>query len=51
LGAEFGLAARLSGSGSACFALLPADAPVEAVRARIREAWGPTAWAVETRIS
>lgn len=51
LSGEFGLAARLSGSGSACFALLPADAPVEAVRARIREAWGATAWVVETRIS
>jgi 4-diphosphocytidyl-2-C-methyl-D-erythritol kinase len=50
LGAEFGLAARLSGSGSACFALLPADAKVEAVRALIREAWGATAWVVETRI-
>ncbi len=51
LGAEFGLAARLSGSGSACFALLPADAAVEAIRTRIREAWGATAWVVETRIS
>ena len=51
LGAEFGLATRLSGSGSACFALLPAGAAVEAVKSRIREAWGATAWVVETRIS
>jgi len=50
LGAGFGLSARLSGSGSACFALLPAGAAVEAVKSRIREAWGATAWVVETRI-
>jgi 4-diphosphocytidyl-2-C-methyl-D-erythritol kinase len=50
LGAEFGLSTRLSGSGSACFALLPADAAVEAVKSRIHEAWGATAWMVETRI-
>jgi 4-diphosphocytidyl-2-C-methyl-D-erythritol kinase len=51
LAKEFGLSARLSGSGSACFALLPAGATVEAVKSRIREAWGATAWVVETRIS
>jgi 4-diphosphocytidyl-2-C-methyl-D-erythritol kinase len=51
LDTEFGLAVRMSGSGSACFALLPAAAAVEAVRARIREAWGAAAWVAETRIS
>lgn len=51
LAKEFGLAARMSGSGSACFALLPAGAAVEAVKSRIREAWGAAAWVVETRIS
>ena len=51
LGKEFGMSARLSGSGSACFALLPAGAAVEAVKSRIREAWGATAWVVETRIA
>jgi 4-diphosphocytidyl-2-C-methyl-D-erythritol kinase len=51
LNKEFGLSARMSGSGSACFALLPADAAVEAVKSRIREAWGATAGVVETRIS
>jgi 4-diphosphocytidyl-2-C-methyl-D-erythritol kinase len=50
LGKEFGLSARLSGSGSACFALLPAGTAREAVQSRIREAWGATAWVVETRI-
>jgi 4-diphosphocytidyl-2-C-methyl-D-erythritol kinase len=50
LGEEFGLSARLSGSGSACFALLPAGAAVETVKSRIREAWGAAAWMVETRI-
>jgi 4-diphosphocytidyl-2-C-methyl-D-erythritol kinase len=50
LGEEFGLSARLSGSGSACFALLPAGTAVEAVKSRIREAWGAAAWMVETRI-
>jgi 4-diphosphocytidyl-2C-methyl-D-erythritol kinase len=37
---RYGLAACLSGSGSAGFALLPPDAPVEAIAADIREAWG-----------
>jgi 4-diphosphocytidyl-2-C-methyl-D-erythritol kinase len=41
---RFGLAPRMSGSGSGCFALLPADAPVEAITAAIREAWGAVAF-------
>ncbi len=50
---EFGLLARMSGSGSACFALLPADTPaaqVVAVTARIRELWGAGAFVVEAKI-
>ncbi len=41
---EFGLAPRMSGSGSACFAFLEAAAPVAAITATIRAAWGPSAW-------
>jgi len=41
---RFGLAPRMSGSGSSSFALLPADAPVEAITAAIREAWGAVAF-------
>ena len=36
----FGLAARMSGSGSSCFALLPSGAPVAEIVTIIREAWG-----------
>jgi 4-diphosphocytidyl-2-C-methyl-D-erythritol kinase len=47
-----GLAPRLSGSGSACFALLPPGqaAPASALDA-IREAWGPRAFVQETRVA
>ena len=48
---EFGVAAGMSGSGSACFALLRDDTPVTALAARVREAWGGEAFAVETRIN
>ena len=37
---RFGLAARMSGSGSSCFALLSPGAPVAEMVAAIREAWG-----------
>jgi 4-diphosphocytidyl-2-C-methyl-D-erythritol kinase len=50
LEAEFGLAVRMSGSGSACFALLPEALPVAAVVARIHSAWGPTAFVREARL-
>jgi 4-diphosphocytidyl-2-C-methyl-D-erythritol kinase len=50
LRAEFGLAARMSGSGSACFALLKEDAPVDAITARIRDAWGKSAFVAEARL-
>lgn len=48
---EFGLAPRMSGSGSACFAFLAADAPVARIIARVVEAWGPTSFVVETAIA
>lgn len=51
LRSEFGLAPRMSGSGSACFALLGADAPRAAITAAIREAWGPTATVIATQLA
>lgn len=48
---RFGVVARMSGSGSACFALLAEDAPVVAITAAIREAWGASVFVTETRIS
>ncbi len=48
---KFGLTGRMSGSGSACFALLPEDAPVEAIMETIRADAGPTVFAIETRIT
>jgi len=46
----FGLATRMSGSGSACFALLRDDAEAAPVVSRIRECWGPAACVFETRL-
>lgn len=48
---DFGLEPCMSGSGSACFALLPEAADTAAAAAAIREAWGPSAWIVETRVA
>jgi 4-diphosphocytidyl-2-C-methyl-D-erythritol kinase len=48
---EFGLAPRMSGSGSACFAFLPENAQVAAITAVVKEAWGETSFVVETRIA
>ncbi|MCC6416484.1 MAG: 4-(cytidine 5'-diphospho)-2-C-methyl-D-erythritol kinase [Opitutaceae bacterium] len=48
---RFGLHSRMSGSGSASFALVPEAmnlAPVEAV---VRSAWGPSACTVDTRLA
>jgi 4-diphosphocytidyl-2C-methyl-D-erythritol kinase len=41
---EFRVSPRMSGSGSACFALLREGVSVEAMTARIREAWGVSAF-------
>jgi 4-diphosphocytidyl-2-C-methyl-D-erythritol kinase len=48
---RFGVAARMSGSGSACFAILNENAEAAPVVAAIRAAWGPSALIVETRIA
>lgn len=48
---EFGLAVRMSGSGSACFALLPDAGPVAAIVERIRSSWGPSAFVREARLA
>lgn len=45
---EFGLIARMSGSGSACFALLSDDAPMEAIAHLIRRSWGESALVLQT---
>jgi 4-diphosphocytidyl-2-C-methyl-D-erythritol kinase len=48
---RFNLSARMSGSGSACYVLLTEDADPGPVCGLIREAWGPSAFIVETRIA
>jgi 4-diphosphocytidyl-2-C-methyl-D-erythritol kinase len=48
---EFGLVPRMSGSGSACFAFLREDSPVDGISAAIRSAWGPTALVIVTRLA
>jgi 4-diphosphocytidyl-2C-methyl-D-erythritol kinase len=41
----------MSGSGSACFALLSDNAPVPAITAAVRAAWGASAFVVEARLA
>ena len=48
---RFALAPQLSGSGSACFALLPDNAPVPEIAATIRAAWGEAAFVLATAFS
>jgi 4-diphosphocytidyl-2-C-methyl-D-erythritol kinase len=48
---RFGISARMSGSGSACFALLHENADLRPVEATVREAWGASAFVAETRIA
>lgn len=50
LRAQFGLAPRMSGSGSACFTLMPDGAAVAPVIAAVRAAWGPSAFVAETNL-
>lgn len=50
LRARFGLAPRMSGSGSACFAFLPAGFDAAPVVAAIRAAWGDSAFVIETTL-
>jgi len=51
LRSRFNLRCRMSGSGSACFALLEPDSPRAAIEQTIREAWGPEAFVRITRIA
>lgn len=50
---EFGVGVAMSGSGSACFALLPegADAIVTQMKQLIREAWGGETFVQEARLT
>ncbi len=51
LRSAFGLQSRMSGSGSACFALLHRGMETSAVIAAIRSAWGESAFVVEARLA
>lgn len=46
---RFGVTVGMSGSGSACFALLPEDFEISPLLTAVCEAWGHTVFAVETR--
>jgi 4-diphosphocytidyl-2-C-methyl-D-erythritol kinase len=46
-----GLEARMSGSGSACFAFLPEGADVAAVARTVREGWGEEAFVQSTSLA
>jgi 4-diphosphocytidyl-2-C-methyl-D-erythritol kinase len=48
---KFGFAAGMSGSGSACFALLPEGADAAAATALVRRAWGASVFVREARIA
>ena len=50
LRSRFGLSGRMTGSGSACFLLLHEAVEAAPIESAIREAWGKTAFVVETRI-
>jgi 4-diphosphocytidyl-2-C-methyl-D-erythritol kinase len=47
---DHGLAPRMSGSGSACFAVLPSEMDVSAICRAIRTAWGESAFVAETQL-
>ncbi len=51
LQSEFGVVARMSGSGSACFALPGDDFVTAPLTGLIRQCWGPRAFAEETRLA
>lgn len=48
---DYGLATQMSGSGSACFALLSPGAPVTAINSAIRQSWGESAFVIQTRLA
>jgi len=41
----------MSGSGSACFAPVGRETDTGPILATIREAWGPSAFAIEARLA
>ena len=49
--ARWGIPAGMTGSGSACFALPEEGADAGPIEAVIREAWGPSAFVVDTRFA
>ena len=51
LRAATGLEGRMSGSGSACFALLPEAQPAAPLVDLVRAGWGPSAFVAEARIA
>jgi 4-diphosphocytidyl-2-C-methyl-D-erythritol kinase len=48
---DFGVATQMSGSGSACFVILRDEFATAPLVAAIRAAWGPNAFAHETRLA
>jgi 4-diphosphocytidyl-2-C-methyl-D-erythritol kinase len=48
---EFGVAVQMSGSGSACFAVVRDDFATAPMIEAIRAAWGPTAFVQEARLA
>lgn len=50
IASRFAVQPRMSGSGSACFAVLPDDAASGPLQTAIREAWGDSAFALEARL-
>lgn len=48
---RFALQPRMSGSGSACFALLPMGADIAAIARVVRDAWGASAFVTVTRLT
>lgn len=48
---RFGVSAGMSGSGSACFALLAEEADAGPVAAAVRDAWGSSAFVADTRFA
>lgn len=48
---DFGLEPRMSGSGSACFALLPEEFVLREAEEAIRAAWGPSTFILETMMA
>ena len=51
LRARYGIAPRMSGSGSACFAFLNADTPTREVTAHIRRSWGESAFVARAQLA